>query len=232
MKSTVLLFFLYILSLSARASDFYLRLHDHSAFTIVFNRSEVVYGCRYFHMNNLVQGNYPLEVYNSSMTVHSPIIVPIYTGVVTIPAGCQMMAFLDKYHHLQAGNVIPLSVNPMQGYSSGGYSGYYNAYLGTNLNDSAGYQRALKVMEQLYNVKQKSSYLKHCIYFYGITSEKLSLLMKGFSFDTERMDLARFAYPFTLDRENYYLIFETLTFNSSKKELDQYLYYSSSFMRY
>lgn len=48
-------------------------------------------------------------------------------------------------------------------------------------------------------------------------------MMALFSFDESKLDIAKTAYPKTVDRENYFKINDELTYSSSKEELNRFL---------
>lgn len=48
-------------------------------------------------------------------------------------------------------------------------------------------------------------------------------LMSMLSFESSRLDFAKFAFGRTCDIQNYHLVFDYLSFNSSRRELDYYI---------
>jgi hypothetical protein len=56
-----------------------------------------------------------------------------------------------------------------------------------------------------------------------IYAEDLRSVMKLFSFDNRKTDLAKFAYNNVCDRRNFYLVYEAFTFESSARELERYI---------
>jgi Domain of unknown function (DUF4476) len=48
-------------------------------------------------------------------------------------------------------------------------------------------------------------------------------LVRLFSFEDTRIDLAEFAWDFTIDKENYFQVADALTFSSSKEGLMKFL---------
>jgi hypothetical protein len=205
----------------------FLRLYDNSVFTVIFNQSVSSYGCRNFQVNNLTPGSYPIEVYKQCPSNSAPCTFPIYIGTVTIPAASQIMAYIDINNQLQAGNVIPFT----------GSFGYSNSQMDKfsyqtasiqwcNLNDSIGYKRALTILSQTSNQKINIIFLKHCIYFYGVTSERLSKILLTLDFDDDRLDLAIYAFGFVIDKENFFQVYDSFIFNGTRQELTDNLYYS------
>lgn len=48
-------------------------------------------------------------------------------------------------------------------------------------------------------------------------------LVKEFSFESGKLEIAKFAYEYTIDKENYYRVADVFGFSSSKEELLQYI---------
>ena len=55
------------------------------------------------------------------------------------------------------------------------------------------------------------------------TSAQIKDLMLLFTFENNRLEIAKAAYRKTIDKENYYLLNEALTFSSSKQELARFI---------
>lgn len=55
------------------------------------------------------------------------------------------------------------------------------------------------------------------------TSGQVRRIMTTFTFDSYRLKFAKFAYPYTIDRDNYYLLSSELTFSSNKRSLLAYI---------
>lgn len=55
------------------------------------------------------------------------------------------------------------------------------------------------------------------------TTEQVSELLRLISFEDSKLELAKFAWDFTLDKENYYKIADVFTFSSSKESLMKFL---------
>jgi hypothetical protein len=55
------------------------------------------------------------------------------------------------------------------------------------------------------------------------TTQQVKELMQLFSFDDKKLDIAKTAYRKTVDKNNYYLCMEMLTFSSNKEELARFI---------
>ena len=56
-----------------------------------------------------------------------------------------------------------------------------------------------------------------------MTVDQISQICKLFSFESNRLEWAKFAYPYCINKNEYHLLNETFTFNSSKQELMEYI---------
>lgn len=57
----------------------------------------------------------------------------------------------------------------------------------------------------------------------NFTTRQVKELVLLFSFENNRLELAKYAYRKTVDKENYYLLNDALTFSSSKEELARFI---------
>ena len=55
----------------------------------------------------------------------------------------------------------------------------------------------------------------------SIRADDLTRLLRGFSFEASRVELATFAYPHVADRQNFYRVYDAFTFDSSAREVQQ-----------
>ncbi|WP_146895697.1 DUF4476 domain-containing protein [Adhaeribacter aerolatus] len=69
----------------------------------------------------------------------------------------------------------------------------------------------------------KLSLAKQVIGQSTIYAEDLKRVMKQFSFDNRKSDLAKFAYNNVCDRRNFYVVYDAFTFESSARELERYM---------
>jgi hypothetical protein len=57
----------------------------------------------------------------------------------------------------------------------------------------------------------------------NFTAQQIKELVQLFTFDNNKLELAKYAYRKTVDKHNYYLVSDMLTFNSSKDELARFI---------
>jgi hypothetical protein len=56
-----------------------------------------------------------------------------------------------------------------------------------------------------------------------ITLDQLVVILNKFDWDDGKLEIAKFAYNYVYDLENYYKVYDLFTFSSSGKELEEFL---------
>ena len=56
------------------------------------------------------------------------------------------------------------------------------------------------------------------------TAEQISRLLKEFSFDSNRLEMAKRLYDKCVDRQNFFIVYDTFDFSSDKEKLRKYLF--------
>ena len=58
---------------------------------------------------------------------------------------------------------------------------------------------------------------------HAFTATQVKDLLQEFSFENNKLDLAKYAYRNTTDRNNYSCVFDVFSFNSSRQDLANYM---------
>jgi hypothetical protein len=58
----------------------------------------------------------------------------------------------------------------------------------------------------------------------GLTSAQVKEMALLFSFENNKLELAKQAYTNTVDKRNYYILNDVFSFSSSKDELNRYIH--------
>jgi uncharacterized membrane protein YgcG len=57
----------------------------------------------------------------------------------------------------------------------------------------------------------------------GITSQDVAMIIKQFDFESNRLEFAKFAYVYTIDKNNYFKIYDSFEYSSSSRALDKFI---------
>lgn len=85
--------------------------------------------------------------------------------------------------------------------------------------DAAAFEQLLYQIDQLSFDRRKLELAQFAISNSGVTVAQLKMLMRRLSFDSNRLTLAKHAYHFTFDRQNFWMLSDAFTFQSNFREL-------------
>jgi hypothetical protein len=66
--------------------------------------------------------------------------------------------------------------------------------------------------------------VQHAIRDHKFTTSQIAQLLSFFTFESSRLEIAKSAYLKTIDRKRYYELFNSFTFDSSKRELSDFMH--------
>lgn len=88
---------------------------------------------------------------------------------------------------------------------------------------SADFNKAKGSIESKSFEDSKMTLAKQIISKNCVNAEQVKELLGLFSFEKTKVDFAKYAYKFTVDKNNYYVINDAFSFESSIKEVDDYI---------
>ncbi len=103
-------------------------------------------------------------------------------------------------------------------YDDGGFDGYETPGMSQRDFDNLQYQIQRSSFD-----KDRLQIARQGIRAKGVTSAQVRDLMALLTFESHRLKLAKFAFQFTVDLENYYLVNNALTFKGSRRELRKFI---------
>jgi hypothetical protein len=108
-----------------------------------------------------------------------------------------------------------------------GYNNYRNynepVYDKRNVMTDADLCQINRTLQSFNSDNDKVAFLKSQIDTYFLTASQLSNLLYAFKFEENRLDLAKYGYRKTIDTQNYSIVYNTLSFNDSKHDLDSFI---------
>lgn len=84
-------------------------------------------------------------------------------------------------------------------------------------------EETIRYMDLLTFDSRKLSYAKSFVRGKALTASQIERMVREFSFDSNKLSLAKYAYRYCIDPGNYYKVERALTFISSKEELRSYI---------
>jgi hypothetical protein len=89
--------------------------------------------------------------------------------------------------------------------------------------DQQDYEDAYQLISEESFDSSKLALAKQVISSNPMTASQILEICKLFSFESNKLEFAKFAYTNCVDKNKYYLLNEAFSYNSSKRELDEYI---------
>jgi len=132
----------------------------------------------------------------------------VYTGAIDIPNNATVFSQLS-HRGLFVNNIVP-NINPR----------YANNQLGMQPRQ---FENLLFAVERESFDKDKVAIMTHASRNGAINSRQVLELMSLLSFDSYKLQFAKTAYRNTVDKQNYFIVRDGLSFTSSKRKLTDFM---------
>ncbi|MBK8848111.1 MAG: DUF4476 domain-containing protein [Bacteroidetes bacterium] len=229
MRKTVLFILVLItISIAAQAnhllSSFAIRTNDNSLISISIDKGPFTNYSRKHLLTGIPAGYRQVTVYKIRPQ-HAPRLV--FNQMVYVEQASEMSTVLRGFQNLQVVAVIPNTVvidNGYYGYNGNG-GGYNNQQVCASqcyMSDTQFEDLRRTVCNQNFD-DTKLSIALAALRINKISSRQVAILMREFTFESNRLAFAKSAYQSTVDRENYFMVNNEFTFSSSINELNEYI---------
>jgi hypothetical protein len=214
------------------ASELNLRLHDNAVFNIRVNNVEYNNFTSSYTVQNLNPGRHHIVItrYKVSSNGYSqsfqfPQVV--FSGYITLRGKTREFAYIDQRGRYIVEQRMAMRTPAPVNSPANNRSPYQNT--------PPVYSQFTPVMspysfEMLRNTLAATSFdssrlsvAQQAIAANNVTSEQVYQLMMMLSFESNRLKLAQFAYPYTVDKGNYFLVNNAFNFNASRNKLNSYI---------
>lgn len=223
----------------AKNSGLSIRLFDNSEIEVHFN-NQILYNSNTYTISNIRSGNHHLKVFrvrhNANGRVNRSL---FFSRSIFIPNNTFVEAIIDRNRNLIILSERPSGNNENNNRGNHGNNhgnNYNNNHVNNHANNHGGnYDNYNRPMEDY-----EFSMLKSTVASQSFDSNKLSIaktalrrtkilsrqtleLMELLSFESNKLSLAKFAYDYTIDKGNYFIVNNAFSFSSSVDELNRYI---------
>ncbi|MFN3402676.1 MAG: DUF4476 domain-containing protein [Cytophagaceae bacterium] len=196
-------------------SEVYVRTYDYSNFNLMVDNQIIPGTVNQFRLANMMPGYHMINISPAPVVVQHH--QAFYQGQVYIPQASRVYLMLDQYNIIRTINIFPIV--------GGAYNfhispwGQELSYLPNRIITEESFDALKKAVSETSSDVLKLNMAKHALFFTQITSKQVGELMLLFSFDKDRIELARYSFYFIVDKENFSSVYNNLIFNGSKTEL-------------
>jgi hypothetical protein len=197
------------------------------------------------HLDGLMPGTYPVQVLRPTHWGNNGV---VFNGTIRVPHMSDVTATIDR--NQMRVDVRPLAHHPGGSYWDGNGQGN-GVHHTPNPNGIGGFvsilphnrpvepiictspvivgmhpnafEGALRVIESQTFDSDQVRVAKQIIRTNAPSSHQIAEIMKLMSFESSRLEIAKFSYQFVPDPENYYVVNDVFWFSSSIRELDRFI---------
>jgi len=225
-------------------SAFNLKMFDNGMFSVVIDNNAACAQSNVFTVANIQPGNHKLKVIRYFKNPYSnyPMQKVVYKGWITIPPKAVMYAQINCHSQFDVVKVEPYFFPPAGGCDNGwdnddcdddygygtncGYAGNGWAPPAPPMSMCMSHMEFMQLKNSIANKSFESSKLqvaKQALVYNNFSSAQVADLMSVFSFESTRLDFAKCAYGKVIDKQNFYLVNDAFSFESSIQDLNQYI---------
>lgn len=226
------IFFLTSLNASPFDADLNLRLFNNQPIIVQFDHTGYSNPSQTFSINCVAPGRHRLAVWSAPTHFNNgfnsaPIL--LYNGFIDLYSASITSSVITFNRLVRIENVEPKFVEQVA------YHHYDPNYTTNNFPTTNNYTctpisisdvQFQQIKCSLANKNFDSTRLqlaRQVVRTNPMNSKQISELMSVFSFESSRMDFAKFAYKYSIDPQNYYLLYDSFSFESSVSELSNFI---------
>lgn len=218
----------------SQSSYLQLSLHDDGYFTVTLDNTTLGTG-NYADFDNLPAGEHSLKVtrVNSDPEPQGAV---IFDGKIKIPAGSDLYAVIDEYNTFLIykkkkygfNRLVPLGESVQKCGENGKDIKQKDP---SDISDECRYKVMknddFKDLKSSINNRNFESYnsaiVKTAIDNNYFTSEQVVELLRYFTFEDSKLDIAKYSYKKVCDTKNFFKVYDAFSFESSVTELKNYI---------
>lgn len=204
-------------------SEVFLRIPEQGFFSVEIGDQFISNNSGKFRFFDLPAGRVPVSIYESGYLLYRTTLNVRNNSRLVLDFFTNKGLFLLDSYPVQSQSYGFDSWNDVWNnpYGNGGYDGNLNY---PNVMDNQTFQQFMDTMKNRARFDDKKMEFinqqgRHAMF----TSEQISILVKELSFDKNKLALAKSLFPKCVDKQKYFIVGESLDFESSRRELMDYI---------
>ncbi len=206
----------------AQGSVLNLRTTGNYLFAVQVDNQYVSAPDRNFTIQNLSPGNHFVRIFRTRAG-HN--LREVYSGYVNIPFNSSVNTVYERNGRIRIVNILALA--PIYTYPDNHCNNPYPTQVVyqnviTPICD-ADFNQLLHTLNNINFDSSRLSVAKQIISNQHLSTDQVIRIMDLFTFDSSKLEFAKYAYGRTVDRNRYFQTYNSFTFNSSVDELSEYI---------
>lgn len=202
-------------------SEVFIRIPEQGYFTIELGDQMISNPSGKYRFFDLPSGRIPVSIYENGYLLYR-------TSLMVRNNSRMVLDFFSDY------GLYLLNTSPVQGYGFNDWNDVWNNPYGNSgsqwnqrnghVMDNASFYRFMDMMKRSASFdKDKSAMIMQQARGTMFTAQQMQSLLKSLDFDKNRLELAKSIYRKCADRENFFVIYEAFDFDSSRRDLMNYI---------
>jgi len=227
MKKSLLIIAMLFASMQLHAShmvsEMNLRLFDQAWFTVTLDNQVFGTPVTRFSVDELEPGTHFLRVTRIEYGYYGQYAHPlvVFNGYIDVPARSRINAMIDRQSRFRINKIFALA--PLPVWQAPVCNNPVPVFYG--MNDFE-FDQLVHTISRLSFESTRMQVAKQAIASNYFTSRQVSDLIRLMTFESGKLDIAKAAYHKTVDQQNYFIINDQFTFESSIMDLNEYIYRS------
>lgn len=190
---------------------------DGSRISVVIDRMHPTNPSNTVYINNLNEGDHFVRIMRLSGSRYHPVYRTIFSGMVYIPYATEVVAVVSR-NSFRIREQRPLLPPAPQVYEQPHYYQPYQDYV-----CEEDFNQLLQSVQSRSFESTKMTMAKQFISTNFLSSRQVARLMNAFSFESSKLELAKYAYQRTVDKQNYFVVNDEFGFESSIEEFSRFI---------
>lgn len=195
-------------------AEVFLRIPERGYFTVEVGNQVISNTTGKFRFFDLNAGNTPISIYENGFL--------LYRTHLPIRNNTRLILDFFTYEGLYL-----LDAYPIQGetYDFSEWDDIWNnPYANTNVMSPRQFADFLDALDRNASFDEgRSRFIHQQLRTTRFTSEQIYNLLKKYSFDENKLKMAKQLYPQCMDKTNFYQVYDAFSFDSYKRELSEYI---------
>lgn len=219
MKSIFTFCAILFLSFHSKASELFIKINKSGSFYAMIGLQTHYNNSNTFRFFDLPQGLNDIKIYYNNTSDL------FYSGSINLDYNQRVVCEIDAYGNLvviQKQNLIIqnwYTSTPQQG-NFGSFND--QTFVNTNPNSSA-FNDFIKMLSEESFDSGKLEKSKNYISKTTLSAAQIAEIAKQYSFDSNRLEWAKYAYQYCYDKQNYFQLKPTFSFSSNYNDLEKYV---------
>ena len=217
------------LEASHQASQLNLRMADNAWFTATVGHQVHNTPVTRLRLDHLAPGSHFIRVFRHDLSFFNRFGAPVqvFAGYVDIPAASKVNAMVDRQYRFRINKITPLWNQPVHHQPVYHQPIVHHPVVAPDCHYTMNEHEFGNLVYTISRLSFESSRVqiaRQALAGNYFTAHQVSELMRLMTFESTKLEIAKLAYHKTVDQNNYYIVNDLFTFESSIMELNDYIF--------